>query len=593
MSPAYRGTAVAWRIDPGTRRELAVKLPWLLVPPVPLGLAALASHDPGAAAVLLGGAALSLCGAFGFVDRPIVPEPLPAGPEGHKLAAGLVRNSPDGLEREHVALATTEDGRPVLVHRSYYPMHSICVGPTGTSKTQGAVLPQLEQNLEMGDVSVVYTMFKEDPAAVARIARKARELGMETRLFTTVSGRATRLFNPLLDPAALSSPPEDLAEMFLAAKGMLKSEAHGHGHWAAQNERFYRKLFTNLRLPSFRHYVAALGDKAMRKRAGITAREVELALHVVALMERLGARPILNATPADPIPRSLLEHAMTTDGAIRRPTLSIFLMPTLVSPTTPVVVARLFLYLMVARLHQWQGPRVRSVIMAYDDCAPMIEQSLKQIFANARELNLGLLLGTQNISDFKNDDVDMMPSVLNNTALKVFLGVKDRDGADYVRRASGETTRRLKSDGRSSTEGPAGTGSTTSEQEREVIVQRITPEDIARVNASDELAIVEALPPRGYTNLRHPTIVTLPRSITAAEYAAFAATPWPEPDGVRTARAGDLALAPIAAAERPPAPPAAEAPGGVGKKAKRADPAEVERAREIRDRLRRFGNDTP
>ena len=593
MSSPDQGTAVAWRINPGTRRKLTVNIPWLLVPPVPLCLLALACRDRYAAAVLLGGAALSLRGAFGLVDRPHVPEPLPGGPEGHKLAAALVRGSTDHLERQHVALATTEDGKPVLLHRSYYPMHSIVIGPTGTSKTQGAVLPQLEQNMEMGDVSVVYTMFKEDPAAVARISEKARELGMETRLFTTMNGRATRLFNPFLDPAALASPPEDLAELFLAAKGMLKSEAHGHGHWAAQNERFYRKLFTRLRLPSFRHYVAALADKGMRKRAEITAREVESALHVVALMERLAARTILNGTPGDPIPRPLLEHAMTTDGAIRRPTLSIFLMPTLVSPTTPVIVARLFLYLMVARLHQWEGPRVAAVIMAYDDCAPMIEQSLKQVFANARQLGLGLLLGTQNISDFKNADVDMIPSVLNNTALKVFLGVKDRDGADYLHRASGETIRKLRSEGSSSTEGPAGTGKSKQEQSREVIVQRIAPEDIARVNASDELAIVEALPPRGYTNLSHPTIVRLPRSITAAEHEAFAATPWPAPDGVRTVRAADLTLAPIRAAERPPAPPAADPPKGVGKKPKQPDPAEVERARDIRDRLRRFGNDTP
>ena len=45
---------------------------------------------------------------------------------------------------------------------------------------------------------------------------------------------------------------------------------------------------------------------------------------------------------------------------------------------------------------------------------------------------------TQNISDFRNDDIDMVSGVLNNTAVKLWLGVKDKEGADYLIRASGE-----------------------------------------------------------------------------------------------------------------------------------------------------------
>jgi hypothetical protein len=313
-------------------------------------------------------------------------------------------------------------------------------------------------------------------------------------------------------------------------------------------------------------------------------------------MERLAAWPILNCVPGDPIPQSLFEHEMRADATARRPTLEIWVMPSLLHQSTSVVLARNYLYEMIATLHGWLGPRVKNVVMVYDDCAPLVEQNLKTIFANSRQLGLCLMPITQNISDFKNDDIDMVSGVLNNTAVKLWLGVKDREGAEYLIRASGEATRKLKSRGSSSGTGPGGSREGESVGEREVITPRITTEDILRVNADPNLAIIEAAPHRGFTKLTGPTIVKLLPSITESEYRRYESTPWPEPDGITTIRADDIPPPPARAEPGPE--PDAPAPSGPSRKEKRrgksrSTPEERQQVEDLRARNRKLRDKTP
>src|SRR5262249_55503724 len=162
-------------------------------------------------------------------------------------------------------------------------------------------------------------------------------------------------------------------------------------------------------------------------------------------------------------------------------------------------------------LHQWSGPRCERVIMAFDDAAPMVEATLKPVFNNARGLGLGLMVGTHNMTDFRNTDIDMVPTAQNSTAVKVFLNVFDEEGQDFLIRNSGETTRLLEAAGSTETDGPSGRGTGKSRARHETIVPRLTREDIKRVNADPSLAIVCVSPPRGFSNLQGPTIVRLRR----------------------------------------------------------------------------------
>jgi hypothetical protein len=378
--------------------------------------------------------------------------------------------------------------------------------------------------------------------------------------------------------------------MLLAATGMLKSEAHGEGHWSEQNEKLLRILFMGQpELDSFRKYHRALGDEAVLRRLGVSATQLEKSSHAVAILEKLALRKAINMTPEDPVAPSMLRHAITSHDPIRSPHLIILNVESLLSPSTSRLVARTYQRLVIHALHQWEGPRVSSVFMFFDDCRPMIEQSLEEPLRNARELGFGNIFFTQTLSDFRNNDCDMVDSILGNTSIKAWTEVKDRETAEYISAASGEVIRTLRSEGQSVTEGPKGTTEGKSKQRREVLAPRIGPEEFRRLNASRGKAIVEVSRPEE-TKVVFPAFVSLPFTISKEEYEDLRKKPWPEPDGVATARGRDLTFAPDQAPppEPPPVDPRPERPKKRRRPPKPVDPEEQLRADALAQALRRM-----
>lgn len=553
-----KGTILAWMLDPGTRREWVVETPGWFVAGGALFTGALAAlrESSGAAGILAAFGAAATAAAFRVKEVPIVPEPLPEGHEGYELATRLLGDSPVEEERKSIFCGTFDElpGRPpLLIPSQRFTEHAAVFGPTGSSKTALFLVAWAKQLMAQGDTTIIVVMFKRDPAAFSDLCKEAARLGIPVKYLTLDRRRATFLFNPLLDPAFRDMAPEDRSEMLLAAAGMLKSEAHGEGHWSDQNEKLFRTLFLGLpELDSFRKYHRALQDKAVRRRLGITAKQLEKSSHAVAILEKLALRGVINMTPEDPVSPSLLQYAITSHDPIRWRQLIILNAESLLSPTTSRLVARIYQRLVIHALHQWEGPRVENIFMMFDDCRPMIEQSLEEPLRNARELQFGQIFFTQNLTDFRNNDCDMMPSILGNTSIKAFTEVKDRETARYISDASGETIRKLGAEGKSVTDGPAGTSEGKSTQRREVVVPRIGPAEFKRLNASRGKAIIEVSRPEdfGQTKLDFPAFVSLPFTISKEEYDRLRKTPWPEPNGVWTVRGSDLTFAP----EQAPAP---------------------------------------
>jgi hypothetical protein len=219
----------------------------------------------------------------------------------------------------------------------------------------------------------------------------------------------------------------------------------------------------------------------------------------------------------------------------------------------------------------------------------MIEQSLEEPLRNARELGFGNIFFTQTLSDFRNNDCDMVDSILGNTSIKAWTEVKDRETAEYISAASGEVIRTLGSEGKSVTQGPKGTTEGKSKQRREVLAPRIGPEEFRRLNAGRGKAIVEVSRPEE-TKVVFPAFVSLPFTISKEEYELLRRKPWPEPDGVTTARGRDLTFAPDQAPppEPPPVDPRPERPKKRRRPPKPVDPEEQLRADALAQALRRM-----
>jgi type IV secretory pathway TraG/TraD family ATPase VirD4 len=593
-----KGTILAWMLDPGTRKEIFVETPGLLAAGgalLPLAVSAF-EKSHAAAGILAALGAGATAAALRVREVPIVPEPLPEGHEGYDLATRLLRGSTVEEERKSIFCGTLDElpGRPPLLTPSRrFTEHAAVFGPTGSSKTALFLCSWAKQLLAQGNTSVIVCMFKRDPAAFSDLCEEAARLGIPVKYLTLDRRRATFLFNPLLDPAFREMAPEDRSEMLLAASGMLKSEAHGEGHWSDQNEKLFRTLFMGLPgLDSFRKYHRALEDRAVRRRLGISTKQLERSSHAATILEKLALRGAINVTPEDPVAPSLLRHAITSHDPIRSRQLIILNVESLLSPTTSRLVARIYQRLVIHALHQWEGPRVENLFMFFDDCRPLIEQSLEEPLRNARELRFGQIFFTQNLTDFRNNDCDMVPSILANTSIKAFTEVKDFEAARYISAASGEVIRTLGGEGKSVTEGPAGTSEGKSTHRREVVVPRIGPEEFKRLNGRRGKAIIEVSRPEdiGQTKLEFPAFVSLPFTISKEEYDRLRNTPWPEPNGVGTVRGGDLTFAP----ERAPAPdetPTEQQPERRKKRRrppKPTDPEEKQRADALAEALRRM-----
>jgi hypothetical protein len=508
-----------------------------------VGVALLVASPFGFASNLVAGAvplvlALSVIGhAVTARLEKIARPPLPLTHIGHQAA---VQETPPGAV--FVGLQADKPGKPsVHLDQRLKPAHGLICGRTMTGKSSGYECPWSEQQLSHGDTTVVHFMFRRDLATYHRMVEFCERHRIPHALVTLVENVGSRLRNHYLDPAFRAMGPQQRAELMSEAQGTSKSEAHGHGHWTDQNERIHRSSHMGWPdLCSYSDHRDRLADPAARKAAGITSRQVELGGHAVSIMEKMACARIFNQVPGRGVGDSFFRHEVTSYKIVRRPCYVAFIYPSLDFPTTGRIAARTDLRQIIAALSQLDTTeRVPYVSMYFDDCAPMIEQSLTECLTNARDLGAGLYFGIQSLSDFKNPDCDLRPTIVTNATTQVFLTAIDEETRRHIIDASGQKIVTLDAEGRTVTESPMGKSRGDTRQRRELLAPTIGPNELMRVNNSEHLAILIA-PNIGVTQLDGPTIIETPRSLSPEDFKRLNRTPLPSPDGIATIAAKDL-----------------------------------------------------
>jgi hypothetical protein len=597
MSPEYRDTTAAWRLKPGTEKRLEVRLPLLLVPPVPLALGALVSGNLGAAAVLLGGAALSLGGAFGPVERPITPRPMT---ESHAEIVKLLQASASKLERHHAFLgwlADTERRVPYLLHNELAHLNVHIMGPTGSAKTFKVLVPLICQLMAMGDCSVWFADMKGAPSRGGNAAFwiplfAAAAAGMEVRYYSLNEQEAGHILKTLSNTGFLKLPPRRQSRILAESHNIEHGDDFSRGYYGGVGAKLTFKgldrFYARGRVPSYRRLAAFLNDKAVRKEIGMTRRDFDNASNAVNSLENLATYPHLNTTGDEPLPASMFGDAISVDLPIRKRTFVYLKLPAGIDAVAGRNVVRFIIQMTMQQLQSWQERRrIPHIYFAIDECQEVLQhRSMRQPIAQGRSAGVHFLLAHQNLSDLRWDGLDMMGPVTNNCAVSIIMGARDDELRERLEKLGGKKIERRRGAATSENDGPNGVmrGRTASWHEAEVPV--LDAHALNKVNFNPELAIVTAAPGSGFTLFEGPQLVEIPFPMEPEEFKLMNRYLWPAPIPGETMRAVDFppdAPRPAPQPEpRPPQPPR-------GKRTKTVDPAEAARAAEIRERLRRAG----
>jgi hypothetical protein len=606
VSPQYdpkqlERTSIAWRLAPGTRKQLEVRFPWLLTAPGPLALAALAADTPASAAICLGGAAASLLGAFGMVERPIVPEPMT---ESYAEIVAMLQSSANELEREHIFLgwlAGTERRRPYLLHR-FLADHNIHVmGFTGSAKTAKVVSSVLCQVLMMGRTSAYNVDFKGSSPERGNAnhwipTMVALAMGMDVRWYSINKEEAGHIVKMLNSESFLDLPTQQQARGLAEAHNINHGDDGSLAYFSAVGttalERALEIFRDENRVPSYKRLAEFLSKKSAAKRLGMLPRDFINASNVPHSMRSMAPYPHLNTTGDEQLPQSMFDAAISVDLPIRRPTLINLKLAAAIDATTGRNLVRALINLTHQRLKTWRGERVQHVYFVLDEAQIALgHKSMRAPIAQGRDDGLHFIFAHQNLSDLSADGPDMTDAVTNNCAVSIVLGARDDRARERLEKQAGKRIERRRGGSITETDGPDGRRLGTGDTWQEYEVPRLGADELNELNYDPNLAVITASPASGFTMFRGPQLVEIPFPMSKEDFDAINKWPWPEPVDGQTIRAVDFPKdAP------PPAPASAEQTDSQpqqapkGKKTKPLDPAEAAEVAEILGRVSRSGN---
>lgn len=534
--------------------------------------------------------------------RMVHPKPLESEVGGWEAVAGALATSPNAVEREHLYLGTVPGlpyEVPNLVSRSLLGHHMLACGPTGSGKTNLALVPILFQEIDRGDASPIIIDAKGARETALMIRDRAEARGQKFFLFSLDPRVPGHLYSVFQDPAFRALFPLEKYQVLAKAFGTQKGEGHGEGFFSSMNRDPLAAVFEHFPdVGSFREIYERITNPDDRRRMHLTKRNLEAGAHLLSCLKEMGRVPQADPRPEDGIPKSYFDNAIQLERAFSEPTPIYFYLPASVNQAVVRFIARTAIHTVAARSRtiQVDHPHIRLVC---EEASAYLESSLRLPLVQLRDKKVSFIISTQNVADLRTKDEDMRDAVLNSTHVKLFLGVHDADGREYLTRESGERRDTLAATSATRTESEVGSAEGVGSQRREVVVPRIGAPELELVNNTADLAVFEASPQSGFTRPRHPLIVRLPFPTTAAEYAAYQAMPWPEAVPGVTICGADIrrpppppdALVPVPTPTPPPTDPSSSAtPPRPTRKSRRKPPTpeQATRAAEAAEYLKRL-----
>jgi hypothetical protein len=503
-----------------------------------------------------------------------------AWPWDHRVSRML--NSRNALEREHLYLGRSVHGDyPVLLHMKLLQQHAHILGDTGSRKTSVGIAPLLTQLIGRADASILVLDLKGDKGLFECARDEAERAGLPFRFFTNAPGRASHVFNPILQSHAHTLTVHQRTQAILQALSLEYGEGYGEGFFSAVNEIVLKEYLDHYKsIDSFRRLHELVRVSHAYQATGGEHADWKNARHLAILLDKLGSVHALNLTPEDLAERpTAWEQRIDVPSLLTSRQVVYFNLSSAIEPTTVSPIARLALFNLLTAAAQLEGKGNR-VYVFVDEFQRIVTENVRLFLEQARSMRLHFILANQTLAQLRARNLDLVDTVESCTAFKQLFKATDLTTLERLEQASGEALYHenswsLLGDVNFDTRADMNYADNEPRlfQARESIGPRLDRNTLIELSAASWLSLVRFTEGSGYTQYSgYLTPIIHEYHIPEHEYAERTGRPWPEPS--------DATVVP---------PPAA--PSGAGPSAPKtaAAASATRRARSLIDRLDEFG----
>jgi hypothetical protein len=445
----------------------------------------------------------------------------------------LLKQSSTERERTSFFLGlNAADESPVIVPRSVFAEHAHFLGDSGSGKTTLGLAPLISQMIRAKDCSVVIIDLKgDDPALLENARIEAENAGLRFRWFTNELGKATYVFNPLLQKHLAELSLYQRTDLLTASLGLQYGSDYGRGFFSDANaELLYHALRARPYVGSFVELSEVLKQREPFR--NVSAQLKMAGSHLAAIVTRLGSTEALNARPGQGVPQELLEAAIDMRQPFEEPQVVYFHLSSALGTATSAEIARMAMFSLLTASKFVEGKR-RQVFLVVDEFQRAVSNNLELFLQTARSMNIGVILANQSLSDLRKPGVDIVSTVRTNTRYRQLFAVGEMSDLQEVIFTSGETLIH----GRSWNEmlgmtilGP--TGAVRSQTSSEVISPRLRINDLLLASDHPLRSVCHVRRGDGYAQFGGmPFILESTYHISSDEYDTRKRAAWPQADG--------------------------------------------------------------
>jgi hypothetical protein len=451
----------------------------------------------------------------------------------HALA---LRRSSDPNERASILLGwLAGNGVPVLYPRDALLSHIAVEAGTEGGKSSRVLAPLLEQWMSFPDCSAFVIDGKADSsdfiATAQAIAQFAAAQGREVKVkyFTPVLGDATFILNPFTQATWDRMDYSQRADYLCAMLGLQYGRDYGPGYFSDGNARSaahavqkYPNFKTIRELNRFiRHEAVAHNKEEIppeTRRAGS---------HVESALYRLEHLEALNAT-ADTHPAAAIANQISFTEPFVTPHIHVLHLPASVGPEASAMIGRLYLYGILAGAAALGPSRPLKVLGIIDETARFVAKNMDHVLQTARSASVGICTAVQSRKDLITATSDLASVLDTNARLRFWLSVSDIDVIERLSKLSGTTVETLQSTSEEYSFFQRWRMTGYSRTEAEVIVPRLSVNDILEISDDPDLAVMQITRGAGFAQFGGYTqAIRTAHHITEAEHQRRRLTPWP------------------------------------------------------------------
>ncbi|MCB0324632.1 MAG: hypothetical protein KDD69_13715 [Bdellovibrionales bacterium] len=442
----------------------------------------------------------------------------------------LLQSSPVELEKKSFFLGlNAADGSPVTVPRSVFEEHAHFLGDSGSGKTALGLAPLISQMIRSQDCSVVIIDLKgDDPALLENARLEAERAGLRFRWFTNELGKATYVFNPLLQRHLGELSLYQRTDLLTASLGLQYGTDYGRGFFSDANaELLYHALRAR---PETNSFVELANVLKQREPFLMVSNQLKMAgSHLAAIVTRLASTEALNTRPGPDVDPALLEAAIDMRQAFEEPQVIYFHLSSALGTATSAEIARMAMFSLLTSSKFVEGKR-RQVFLIVDEFQRAVSNNLELFLQTARSMNIGVILANQSLSDLRKPGVDIVSTVRTNTRYRQLFAIGEMHDLQEAVYTSGETL--LHSRGWSEALGLTvlgGAGGIKSLSYSEVVSPRIRVNDLLLASDHPRQSVCHVRRGEGHAQFGGmPFILESTYHITPQEYTTRKEAEWPK-----------------------------------------------------------------